>query len=984
METHWLERWWAELSNILRHPWHSLVSLLAAVGGLIVWIWTLLVRVAVWCRHWVHRLWGFSLWQMAKAAFYTVLVLCVLGVLGTIYLITYPQTKRPAFQPVDQHVYLTQGAGWTGGQNEPLRQLFYYTPQGAGVKDVRYSWFVNLEVPWGKTKFADPERMSAYGFLVDDAPTPLNPDRLPVGFTSHYDAELGEKVLDLSCAACHTGELTVNKNGKRYGLRVDGGPAMHAFTAMHIGDFAPELLGSLASTYLNPFKFSRFARPVLGATYPEGRWKLHGDVRRVIWALLRQAWNDQHRHLYPTEEGPGRIDALGRIANTVFGDELSATNYKISDAPVRYPPLWDIWKFNYVQYNASVRQPMTRNVSESLGVGGGAQLLTPYGGPIARDQHFDTTVMMDNLYGLERALWSLEPPRWSEDCLGKINWDKARKGRVLFENICQRCHGPFPASDPVKEGFAYLKGPGYQAAVLKDWQEFMDNLYEPPQPDQSTVPPPPPGPDQVGVMFSTTKHGARPEDQARPPLFNPVQQKLAEGESDQEHAGQPMSVQGESHRKPAGQPALVPGFTNVVPAGRHEESEEDKPRLAGSAPPRATGTAPHVYSDFPLWMMHPLAVDDIGTDPTAAVNFVEKTFDLRPAGLISGVAIEGMRTLLEQDLSDTTDAYAADILRLKPGVGTGRVGEAMCQQMCATRLDPMLAAACGCIRQLSDSERELLRAKALAIVNQLKQAPETSPPTANDAASKPVAPDDQEKQKEKDAADLQADVQQFENAITIGPSQINNFLASLDISKLNTGVALRLIVFRARRRFYDLRRYNEDERDEMNGFGELDVPKPLAQYKPRPLAGIWAAGPFLHNGSVPTIYQLLLPADQRDKKFFVGTRDFDPVNLGLSTQPTEGREGFWFDTSITGNSNVGHEFRKGYVPWQAGGPPRYGVIGPELTEEERQDIIEYLKIHRDEHAAPASGPKDASDKGKKAKDADAYLKEGLDTINLCQ
>jgi hypothetical protein len=308
--------------------------------------------------------------------------------------------------------------------------------------------------------------------------------------------------------------------------------------------------------------------------------------------------------------------------------------------------------------------------------------------------------------------------------------------------------------------------------------------------------------------------------------------------------------------------------------------------------------------------------------------------------------------------------------------------------MCATRIDPMMAAACGCIRQLSDTQREELRAKAFAIVNQLKvnqskQPPETSPPAQTDEASKPVAQDDKEKQKEKDAADLKEDIQQFEDAITIGPSQVNNFLASLDISKLNTGVALRLVVFRARRRFYDLRRYTEDERDEMNGFGELDVPKPLAQYKPRPLAGIWAAGPFLHNGSVPTIYQLLLPADQRDKKFFVGTRDFDSVNLGLSTQPTEGREGFWFDTSVTGNSNVGHEFRKGYVPWQSGGPPRYGVIGPELTEEDRQDIIEYLKIHRDEHAEPASKAKGATDKDK-SKDPDAYLKEGLDTINLCQ
>jgi hypothetical protein len=626
-----------------------------------------------------------------------------------------------------------------------------------------------------------------------------------------------------------------------------------------------------------------------------------------------------------------------------------------------------------------VRQPMTRNVSESLGVGGGAQLLTPYGGPIARDQHFDTTVLMDNLYGLERALWSLEPPRWSEDCMGKIDWERARKGRILFENICQHCHGPFPASDPIKEGFAYLKGPGYRASVLKGWQQFMDDLYAPPEPYPSPPPPPSGQSDQIGVMFSTTKHGASgPEGQSRPPLFTTVQQKVAEGESDQERIAQP------------GQAVSVPGFTPLVPSGPHEESnEERRTRQPGPGNPRATGNAPRVDSRFPLWMMHPLAVDDIGTDPTAAVNFVEKTFDLRPAGLVSEVAIEGMRTLLEQDLSDTTDAYAADILRLKPDVGTGRVGEAECQMMCATRIDPMQAARCGCIRQLSDSEREELRAKALAIVNQSKQTAETSPPAPSDAAAKPVAQDDQEKEKEKDAADLKEDMQQFEDAITSGPSRINNFLASLDISKLNTGVALRLIVFRARRRFYDLRRYTEDERDEMNGFGELDVPKPLAQYKPRPLAGIWAAGPFLHNGSIPTIYQLLLPADQRDKKFFVGTRDFDPVNLGLSTQPTEGREGFWFDTSRTGNSNVGHEFRKGYVPWQPGGPPQYGVIGPELTEEQRRDIIEYLKIHRDEHAEPASSRNDARDKDKKNndkknQDPDAYLKEGLDTINLCQ
>ena len=56
------------------------------------------------------------------------------------------------------------------------------------MKGLPYSWFVNLEVPLGKTRFASPERMNAYGFLVDSAPTAANPDLLPVGFTSHYDS----------------------------------------------------------------------------------------------------------------------------------------------------------------------------------------------------------------------------------------------------------------------------------------------------------------------------------------------------------------------------------------------------------------------------------------------------------------------------------------------------------------------------------------------------------------------------------------------------------------------------------------------------------------------------------------------------------------------------------------------------------------------------------------------------------------------------
>jgi hypothetical protein len=99
--------------------------------------------------------------------------------------------------------------------------------------------------------------------------------------------------------------------------------------------------------------------------------------------------------------------------------------------------------------------------------------------------------------------------------------------------------------------------------------------------------------------------------------------------------------------------------------------------------------------------------------------------------------------------------------------------------------------------------------------------------------------------------------------------------------------------------------------------------EPQLQYKARPLNGIWSAAPFLHNGSVPNLYEMLLPASQRSKQFAVGRREFDPVKVGLVTEPAEGT--FLFDTTLEGNTNVGHEF------------------GAHLSEAERWQLVEYLK-----------------------------------------
>jgi RoxA-like, cytochrome c-like len=177
------------------------------------------------------------------------------------------------------------------------------------------------------------------------------------------------------------------------------------------------------------------------------------------------------------------------------------------------------------------------------------------------------------------------------------------------------------------------------------------------------------------------------------------------------------------------------------------------------------------------------------------------------------------------------------------------------------------------------------------------------------------------------------------------------------MSAVPLGLALNVLGLIARERDYDERGYTAERRECLDGFGSLDLPEIVPAYKSRPLAGVWATGPFLHNGSVPTLYQLLSPHDERDQRFFVSPGSFDPVNVGLDLKARGG--GFWFDTRSPGNANVGHEFRAGYVPGKTeADDPQYGVIGPALSPDERRAIVEYLKIHEDPPTPPGRVPPD--------------------------
>ena len=83
-------------------------------------------------------------------------------------------------------------------------------------------------------------------------------------------------------------------------------------------------------------------------------------------------------------------------------------------------------------------------------------------------------------------------------------------------------------------------------------------------------------------------------------------------------------------------------------------------------------------------------------------------------------------------------------------------------------------------------------------------------------------------------------------------------------------------------------------------------------YANLPLDGLWLRAPYLHNGSVPTLADLLSPVDQRPKAFVRGSDVLDPKKGGFEAPPcTPGEKlaiGYCVDTSVRGNGNGGHEY----------------------------------------------------------------------------
>ncbi|UVO38731.1 cytochrome c [Bradyrhizobium arachidis] len=326
--------------------------------------------------------------------------------------------------PSDSPVHLPQG--WT----PDTADRWHFISQGTAI--FPYEWFLSLERPDqqpGQTELISaPENLQRLGFLAEPANATSNPDGLPVGlYKTQVDFPDGKHAcwkgswLGLGCAGCHTGQ--VNYRGQQ--IRIEGGPSH-----IDIGGLTGQLSAALA----------KLGDPQVAARFM-ARVKLPVPVVTAGLGCFAQLPSFPTSPGTPdTIGGAGRLDAHGAGLNQLLAGPLNEPrNYAPLTAPVRYPVLWDTPRFSWVLYNASIRQPLTRNLIEALGVQA----------PIKHDPTMLTlnvthAVEMENVVWGQRALMDLRSPRWPDAILGAPDLKLAALGQALYAKTCANCHSVAP------------------------------------------------------------------------------------------------------------------------------------------------------------------------------------------------------------------------------------------------------------------------------------------------------------------------------------------------------------------------------------------------------------------------------------------------------------------------------------------------------------------------------------------------------------
>jgi mono/diheme cytochrome c family protein len=437
----------------------------------------------------------------------------------------------PALPPattINRAYWLNQN--WTGRD----RYWFHHTTQGTATFPVPYDWFVALARPelslFGSPGLLkDEDYLRRFGFIPSPNPDelkrngakfgyhgdgavgardvserdrltgyPENNDGLPVGFAkmnAGTDPTTGQPYpsqVGFTCAACHTGHIEYNN----VSIRFDGGPAM-----VDLGNLEGAVALSIGYTLQLPWRFNSFADRV---SKLDNRWNDKTELKQKLQATFDRIvsqlrWENQIlargevKHL---DEGYGRLDALNRIGNQVFFEDMLPAeilknrdaklvdskvketlptqlepltpNFVRRDAPVSFPPLWDAPWFLWAQYDASIFNELVRNAGEALGVNAKLNMTMATND---KQPLFRSSVQVLNIYWFEEMLRGSDPfaaekpgdlpkfkgliaPKWSEvadifkgDAAWQIDQTKLIQGRGLYRELCVECHRG-PVNDP--------------------------------------------------------------------------------------------------------------------------------------------------------------------------------------------------------------------------------------------------------------------------------------------------------------------------------------------------------------------------------------------------------------------------------------------------------------------------------------------------------------------------------------------------------
>lgn len=383
--------------------------------------------------------------------------------------------------------WLDQNWGNKINAASPATKKYHHLSQGTRTLPLPYDWLVNLEQPSSspftmlfskQKKFVDNDYILRFGFIRSPIDADNNPSGLPIGFAKTYSQNIKgityeTETIGFTCAACHTSHF-IHNDGLRGPIEyiVEGGPA-----TTDLGLLQSALTAAIGQTVLSskiPIfdgRFDRFAKNVLGREYSAtNKLALAKDFLSVVEA--QQGDSD----IIKVTEGFSRLDALNRIGNAVFSDNIDRPeNYVPIDAPVNYPHIWTAPWFDWVQYDASVMGPLIRNVGEAMGVKAFLDVKSP-----PNSNRFSSSIPIDNLVWMEELLSGNQPtketgfsgltkPKWT---LTKVDPNKIKQGELLYQQHCQGCHLPALSNEAIwqKNNFDHITwfdGTSYQQTEEK-------------------------------------------------------------------------------------------------------------------------------------------------------------------------------------------------------------------------------------------------------------------------------------------------------------------------------------------------------------------------------------------------------------------------------------------------------------------------------------------------------------------------------------